>query len=94
MCGSVRPYVLCTLPSNYACVPVSFYAQATIQIIQTSLQQQCAAAMLTGAELLEFRAVLEPLLPASLKIINCLVLCCKGDGHMKEPNINISIVGN
>ena len=46
--------------------------------------------MLSRAELLEFSAVLELLLPASLKIVNCLVLCCEGDGHMKEPNINIA----
>ena len=39
--------------------------------------------MLGEAELDELRAVLEPLLPASLQIINTLVLCCSQDGHMK-----------
>ena len=39
--------------------------------------------MLGEAELQELRAVLEPLLPASLQIINTLVLCCSPDGHMK-----------
>ena len=39
--------------------------------------------MLTEAELEELRSVLDPLLPASLQIINTLVLCCSPDGHMK-----------
>jgi len=39
--------------------------------------------MLGEAELQELRAVLEPLLPASLQIINTLVLCSSPDGHMK-----------
>ena len=39
--------------------------------------------MLGAAELNELRAVLEQLLPSSLQIINCLVLCCSPDGHMK-----------
>jgi len=39
--------------------------------------------MLGAAELDELRAALEQLLPASLQIINCLVLCCSPDGHMK-----------
>jgi len=39
--------------------------------------------MLGAAELDELRAALEQLLPESLQIINCLVLCCSPDGHMK-----------